>query len=72
MLAAGDLAAYNKISTAYFTLVRLLVWTKFFLYFLLLSPACLLLKNILTGLKKNVGEKNGHNKPTYCKIRNIK
>ena len=36
MLAAMDLAIYNKISGAYFTLVRRLVWTKFGLYLLLL------------------------------------
>ena len=52
MLVAGDLAVHNKISAAYFTLVRLLVWTRFGLYLLLLKPACLLLINILTRLKK--------------------
>ena len=72
VLTAGDLAAYNKIFAACFTLVRLLVWTRFGLYFLLPKPACLLLKSILTRLKKIVREKNGHNKPTYSKIRNMK
>ena len=43
---ARDLAIYNKIS------VRLLVWMRFGLYLLLLQPACLLCKNILTRLKK--------------------
>ena len=46
MLVTGDLAVYNKIS------VRLLVWTRFALYLLFLWPACLLLKKILTRLKK--------------------
>ena len=70
--ATGDLAAYHKISAANFTLFRLLVWTRFDLYILLPQPACLLPKNILTGLKKMFEKKNGHNERTCCKIRNIK
>ena len=56
VLSATDIAVYNKVSAAYFTLVRLLVQMRFGLYFLLLQLACILLKNILTGLKKYLRE----------------
>ena len=48
--AADNLATNNEISATNFTLVRLLLRTRFGLCCLLLSPACIPLKNILTGL----------------------
>ena len=49
-LSQHYLAAYNKISAAYFTLVRLLFRTRFGLCCLVLSPACLPFKNISSEL----------------------
>ena len=59
--AANNLATYNEIFAAYFTLVRLLLRTRFGLCCLLLWPACLPLKKISTGLIHTyIGVRLGH------------